>query len=396
MKKEEQAFKELERTFQKANQRMEKKFWSRIPIRFSLKESLEHLSKEDLHTIRKRYDIKNASSLNKTDLVARFIDEIPPSIEHILLTWDIDRYNLIKQIVQQGGQMKAPQLEFMQLNYFRTTGFLLTGTQDGEKVLALPSDILEPLSTLFLKKDLKAIMKRNTTWIRLTQGLLFYYGILPLETLIKMIESYTKEDLNLIEYLQVIHDSLLYYEEIEYDQFGFSHVEVYDPEEVIREQQMRVGLDYYPFSKEALIKAGEPFYSDENESTRKLVHFLVQQHHLSQMDADRIVEECQFAIQTGQHPTTLLEIVQDYIEFDHIESVQAVMDKLMDLMNHTRQWVLKGHTPRELSKREKKSLRPLPASADNVFDLKTKQKIGRNDPCPCGSEKKYKKCCGKA
>ena len=24
-----------------------------------------------------------------------------------------------------------------------------------------------------------------------------------------------------------------------------------------------------------------------------------------------------------------------------------------------------------------------------------KQKIGRNDPCPCGSGKKYKKCCGK-
>ena len=23
------------------------------------------------------------------------------------------------------------------------------------------------------------------------------------------------------------------------------------------------------------------------------------------------------------------------------------------------------------------------------------KKIGRNDPCPCGSGKKYKKCCGK-
>ncbi|HHX32016.1 MAG TPA: SEC-C domain-containing protein, partial [Bacteroidales bacterium] len=22
-----------------------------------------------------------------------------------------------------------------------------------------------------------------------------------------------------------------------------------------------------------------------------------------------------------------------------------------------------------------------------------KEKIGRNDPCPCGSGKKYKKCC---
>jgi preprotein translocase subunit SecA len=25
-----------------------------------------------------------------------------------------------------------------------------------------------------------------------------------------------------------------------------------------------------------------------------------------------------------------------------------------------------------------------------------KKKVGRNDPCPCGSGKKYKKCCGQA
>ena len=24
-----------------------------------------------------------------------------------------------------------------------------------------------------------------------------------------------------------------------------------------------------------------------------------------------------------------------------------------------------------------------------------KKKIGRNEPCPCGSGKKYKRCCGK-
>jgi hypothetical protein len=26
---------------------------------------------------------------------------------------------------------------------------------------------------------------------------------------------------------------------------------------------------------------------------------------------------------------------------------------------------------------------------------RTEAKVGRNDPCPCGSGKKYKKCCGK-
>jgi len=31
----------------------------------------------------------------------------------------------------------------------------------------------------------------------------------------------------------------------------------------------------------------------------------------------------------------------------------------------------------------------------NSRTIKNEDKIGRNDPCPCGSGKKYKKCCGK-
>ena len=27
--------------------------------------------------------------------------------------------------------------------------------------------------------------------------------------------------------------------------------------------------------------------------------------------------------------------------------------------------------------------------------IREEDKVGRNDPCPCGSGKKYKKCCGK-
>jgi hypothetical protein len=30
----------------------------------------------------------------------------------------------------------------------------------------------------------------------------------------------------------------------------------------------------------------------------------------------------------------------------------------------------------------------------SVMPKKAKQDIGRNDPCPCGSGKKYKNCCG--
>ena len=46
-----------------------------------------------------------------------------------------------------------------------------------------------------------------------------------------------------------------------------------------------------------------------------------------------------------------------------------------------------------------------PDKPEDIFELKqllnppkpkkSKKKAGRNDPCPCGSGKKYKKCCGK-
>ena len=33
-------------------------------------------------------------------------------------------------------------------------------------------------------------------------------------------------------------------------------------------------------------------------------------------------------------------------------------------------------------------------SAANTTIIRTSDKVGRNNPCPCGSGKKYKKCCG--
>jgi uncharacterized protein YecA (UPF0149 family) len=36
---------------------------------------------------------------------------------------------------------------------------------------------------------------------------------------------------------------------------------------------------------------------------------------------------------------------------------------------------------------------PLPDTP--VEQAKSTRTVGRNDPCPCGSGKKYKKCCGK-
>lgn len=71
----------------------------------------------------------------------------------------------------------------------------------------------------------------------------------------------------------------------------------------------------------------------------------------------------------------------------------------MNLANNTRIWENNGHTPNEIfEKYEKPHLRPLPdkpfeLDGAEIINYKTRKKVGRNDPCPCGSGKKYKKCC---
>jgi len=49
----------------------------------------------------------------------------------------------------------------------------------------------------------------------------------------------------------------------------------------------------------------------------------------------------------------------------------------------------KGMTPEEIEA-EKQMIK----DAKKVDPLSANEGPGRNDPCPCGSGKKYKKCCG--
>ncbi|RKJ69043.1 zinc chelation protein SecC, partial [Butyricicoccus sp. 1XD8-22] len=52
----------------------------------------------------------------------------------------------------------------------------------------------------------------------------------------------------------------------------------------------------------------------------------------------------------------------------------------------------RGHTPEELSRIDKQHASPIQALPLRVI---SRGKVGRNDPCPCGSGLKFKKCCGK-
>jgi hypothetical protein len=64
--------------------------------------------------------------------------------------------------------------------------------------------------------------------------------------------------------------------------------------------------------------------------------------------------------------------------------------------------VAKAHTrsflqllPKETIKSKKTTTKRPPTKKTPATTMLPDAKVGRNDPCPCGSGKKYKKCCGR-
>ena len=83
--------------------------------------------------------------------------------------------------------------------------------------------------------------------------------------------------------------------------------------------------------------------------------------------------------------------------FKDISATNAFMQVVMNVHNNTRLYENNGYTPNEIfEKYERPKLLPLPKEPFDFGKASIKTKApSRNGPCPCGSVKKYKRCCGK-
>ncbi|MBQ7915787.1 MAG: SEC-C domain-containing protein, partial [Firmicutes bacterium] len=86
-------------------------------------------------------------------------------------------------------------------------------------------------------------------------------------------------------------------------------------------------------------------------------------------------------VQSGMH--YMMNKLQEYeVTFEDVQEVNRLAQKVMPAMNSIKLWYNHGYSPKEISE----LISPKRSGAKKVYP---------NDPCPCGSGKKYKKCCGR-
>ena len=147
--------------------------------------------------------------------------------------------------------------------------------------------------------------------------------------------------------------------------------------------------DRYLPSKEVFLQYADDDYRDETPAFRALEGYLRKtydkdlhdfavdiQNELyktgDDFDGNRFTEVTDYAVK---------ELENKYgIAMSSLDKLNELIGYLQDMANSTRLWINNGHTTAELNR-----------EAVNAHA----KKIYPNDPCPCGSGKKYKKCCGR-
>lgn len=172
---------------------------------------------------------------------------------------------------------------------------------------------------------------------------------------------------------------------------------IYEHEQFDLILQEKGGKPYYVPEKEELLRYVDGMYVQRTrEYDALLTYFKKHLFKSGDPEAEWLAEEIQGMCQYGVEPKVIFKTFQEWgIHFKDVDQLNEVLRHITALMNHTRIWENNGHTPHELhTLMEKPHLKPL--SDPSVWEAagqKGKGKIGRNDPCPCGSGRKYKKCC---
>jgi len=219
-------------------------------------------------------------------------------------------------------------------------------------------------------------------------------------------------------------------------------VDMAEYDELVKAQH---GKPYYIPPKQELLKCADPDYYEATPHRQALWDFLRHDLGLAKPRAEEFLCELLLHAEMGESNFQIIfdDMERMKLRFDSQSAAEKFIRMYAELSNHSRMPYNRGYTPVELSasrspeermpksisfgpnmtaalqkgemdieemrkqifqgempneqlrmsmltelNRIQKSMAPAP-SEENP------KKIGRNDPCPCGSGKKYKKCCGR-
>ena len=413
-----------------------------------LREYLTIYTKEELLDQARSFEIKKCSGLRKADLINRIVDtfcaeEMLRSRLACLTKEQMDLFRkacISPTAVSVNEVVDAMQLCRYWIGYFED-----------------PTDrfcVFEDVAVAFSKIDDKAFQLKQCRkgWlVKCIHFFIQYYGIAPIEVIYEMYRQKVKDSIDemigmLWEMPVDIVESCLFTmdklgmegwpkENPLYSEKGiFVHLQLFEDAEFDYLLRQQMDKDFYIPSAQQIDEICRIGYEASSSAYKKLESFFTKKLKFSYEQAVTWCLQVWANSYEGESPSKIInKMTEANIEFEE-KMINELLELLVAAHNNTRMKENRGYKPSEMVRKKSVDKMPtiVPASSNaaailkdaapqleamgvpvdlngntdviqttmfpsglNGEPIRVEKKIYPNDPCPCGSGKKYKKCCGK-
>ncbi len=353
---------------------------------FDLEELITPYPKKEICSLAENIGLKLSSNLNKNEVIERYISEYENSIRNKMNVFNDDMYKILLKYIKNSGIISVSDNEAENYAdkhaFFMNEGMIFPCLKDRKPILLMPEimqNIVKQSDTLEFRK----LMKKNSEIMNIFIGMIKLYGVLYFEDVKILMKRY--EDIADSMLLSILEEGSFYYNNEYYgviDDDGkiiFVNVEIEDYEEILSD--IDNNLDYSMNSKEDLISMSNEDYLEKSNIGRKFSKEFSEMFLVDKDDTAGTMNMLALDIQYRSSGEIFEDIINGIdVKIDK-EDEARVFNIVNKFIKNIPLWKYRGATINEKEGSNKK--------------VESKKEIGRNDPCPCQSGKKYKKCCGK-
>lgn len=363
-------------------------------ISTSLVDILPRLTKKRLYDLAINYNIPGRSKMNKAELVEILVDYIGnvKSLEKALLLAREDEMKLFRTILKS-EYLKNDMLYLGEYGYLMGMGLIFSFVDGDMLYFVMPDEIKD----LYGEIHWDEFGKRHSRYQYVSKyilALVNLYGAFEVELFIEIFNSQNRHILDMNELLD-IYSKLSKREQTFWIAEGHIISEYFLSfedgfEELVELLMNREDKPHYIPERGELLKYADSAYFEWTPQLEVLQSFILEEMCDDKEIVKGLVDDIQLSCSMEADLQSIFsEFERREIYINDEGQLRKLIPLIMDVYNNTRLWANCGHTPKEMMDMSRE------VGSEPFNQQRRVTKIGRNEPCPCGSGKKYKKCCGR-
>lgn len=401
---------------------------------------LNSYNKEDLKEMAFIYDLGKISSLRKEELAKRLSEKmlLPEMMRDAFLVLTDDEINAFERVIDYEKIYYMKEIEIESFQNLINMGYIGVRTDNQVDV---PEDVIKGYQQLNTN-DFKNLRRRISWLVACFDVATWFYGVVPLDVMVKVFNQ--RNGLKTDKYLLLEDYRKIPKGHKDFSQINnlFVHRNLLKNDNYVYLMRNQGNKDYYIPTENEIKDITTNGFITKDSCVEELMEYFNHHLEITEEEAKAVTRTTWQEINAGSEMNDIFDIINERgICFNSQNDLNEFIPILNKFWNNTRMLLNRGFKPSELINEEKKHLRPLspgnmptiiPGSSaaakllmeskehiekmgfpidfdanakqvpvfsmssgiDGSIEMKTK-KIYPNDPCPCGSGQKYKKCCGR-